>query len=421
MKIMILGGSSNQIDMIKKVKEAGDTAILVDYLDDCPGKALADIHLPISTFDTEAITRAAKEYQVDGIVTSGTDQPVLSAAIASEKLGLNFYVTAEVAKAVTNKKVMKKNFKDHTIPSVAYRLIKKEFKDDELDGLNFPIVLKPVDCQGQRGIYLLNSIEEIRNKIDDTLSFSRENEVLVEEYYKNDEITVNGWVNDGTVTLLSVVARVTINRDQHIGICLCHNFPSVHLKKHHNDIEKLTQHIVNSFNIKNGPLYFQYLVGAQGIKVNEIAMRIGGAYEGLTIPMIAGVDILQMVLDTVKYQRCDTSNLTAYSLAENTVCLSTQLFFCHPGKIASVTPISDIARLSGVKAMYYIYTAGDVIPMITNATARAGYFIVKGSSFNQMIENVNNVFNTMKILSSTGNNLLIKYEDYENKYSFNQV
>ena len=421
MKVMVLGGGSNQIDLIKKAKQEGDEVILIDYLTDCPGKDYADIHLLVSTFDSKSVLKAAKKLDVDAIVTSGTDQPVLSAAIASEELGLNCYADKSLALAVTNKTVMKSLFSQHNIPTVAYRLIKEDFVDLEIAGLNFPVVLKPVDCQGQRGVYKLNNIEEVRGKIASTLSYSRETHSIIEEFYDNDEITINGWVDNGKLTIISVVDRVTIKKDNHIGICLCHNFPSVYLDEYYDEIKSITEKIITVFNIKNGPIYFQYMIGNEGIKVNEIAMRVGGAYEGVTIPMIAGIDILKMVLDFTKYNNIKSHNIENYSLTQNHVFLSTQLFFCNAGTINYMTPAEEIESIPCVKAFHYGYKQGDTIKRLVNATARAGYIIIEGSDFNDMIQNVNYVFDRLKILNKSGENLVIKYNDYNDKYLFKNI
>lgn len=419
MRIMVLGGGSNQLDLIKKIKEHGDEVILIDYLMDCPSRKHADTHLLVSTFDTDAITIAAKRYNVDAIVTAGTDQPVLSAAIASQELGINFYADVDTAKAVTNKLVMKPIFSEHNIPTADFRLITKDFDDEEISSINFPVVLKPVDSQGQRGVYKLNSIEEVHSNIASTLSYSKEQVALVEEYYENDEITVNGWVSNGKATIISVVDRVTIKRDNHIGICLCHNFPSVHLKKYKDEIYSITEEIVKAFGIKNGPIYFQYLIGDKGIKVNEIAMRIGGAYEGITIPIISDIDILKMVIDYCTNNKINNQEkLDNYTLEKNNVYLSTQLFFCNSGVIDYMTPIEDILDIECVKAARYEYKEGDTIKRLVNATARAGYIIIEGKDFDDMICNINYVFDTLQILDSNGNNLVIKYSDYTEKYLF---
>lgn len=418
MRLMVLGGGNCQINLIKRAKKRGHYIILVDYLKDCPASKITDEHDLISTFDIEGVIKVAENRNIDAIVTTGTDQPVLTAAVVAERLHLSFYVDSAVAKAVTNKRIMKDIFRKSGIPNVPYKLISKDFDEKELEPISFPAVLKPVDSQGQRGVFLVNNLQEVKEKLSETLTHSREDKALIEEYYENDELTVNGWVYDGNVKIISVVDRVTIRETKNIGVCLCHNFPSVHLKKYHNQIEAVTNQIVSAFSIKNGPIYFQYFVGEQGLKVNEIAMRIGGAYEDITIPLLSGVDIAGLLLDFIEKGSCDLRKLKQYSLRQNEKCLSTQLFFCRPGTIIYIIPKKDILKLSGVAKVYYAIEKGSEIKEIEDATARAGYIIVQGNSFENMIDNVNNVFNALEVRGSKSNNLVIKYSDYNSKYRF---
>jgi len=418
MRLMVLGGGGCQINLIRRAKSEGHFIILVDYLPDCPGCALADMHLQISTFDTESVLRAAEELKIEGIVTTGTDQPVYTAAVVAQTLGLRFYIDSDTAKAVTNKRVMKHLFQRYGIPNVDFRLIGQDFTDDEIAGLHFPAVLKPVDSQGQRGIFLVGSVMEVRQHISVTLSFSREDKVLLEEYYESDEITVNGWVTDGKTTIISVVDRVTIKNTNHIGICLCHNYPSVHLKKYYDRIEAVTELIVSSLNLRNGPIYFQYLIGRDGLKVNEIAMRIGGAYEDITIPIISGIDILGMLLQSVQHATFDASPLLCYNLKHNKKFVSTQMFFCRPGRVRYITPKEQMLKLDGVLDISYAIGEDSTIGTIENATARAGYIIIEGSSFADMIDRINKTFEFFQVLGESGGNLVIKYKDYPGKYTF---
>ena len=418
MRLMVLGGGSAQMNLIRRAKALGDFVIVVDYLPDCAGGQIADVHVPVSTFDAEGVIRAGREQGIEGIVTTGTDQPVLAAALAAEALGLPFYMDSATALRFTNKRVMKALFKKHHIPANDSVRIGSDFTPQELGSIRFPAVLKPVDSQGQRGIYLVDEAGGVRSHIKDTLRYSREDKALLEMYYKSDEITVNGWVEDGRATILSVVDRLTIRNTRHIGICLCHHFPSVHLKKYEHEIENLTQRIVTKLGMQNGPLYFQYLVGAQGIRVNEVAARIGGAYEDLTMPRISGIDIMGMLLDYVRTGACDTDLLKDYDLMKRDKYVSTQLFFCRPGEVARITPREEMLALPGVHDVSCNYAPGSVIPAIENATARAGYMIIEGSSFADMIANINRAFETLEVADEAGANLVIRYEDYPDKYYF---
>ncbi len=418
MKVMVLGGGGCQMNLIERLKQQGDEVVLIDYLPDCPGKKLCDVHVKESTFDTPAVLAAAKKYSIDAIVTLGTDQPVYTAAKVASELGLPFYVTPEQALSATNKRVMKAKFLQNDIPTANYRLISKNFSDKDIEGISFPAVIKPVDSQGQRGIYKINSAAEIGKYIDDTLSFSKEECALLEEYYQSDEITVNGWLKDGRLMLLSVVDRVTLTSGDHIGICIAHNFPSLHLKDNYKEIEDLTQRIVDIFGFKEGPVYFQYLIGNEGIKVNEIAMRIGGAYEDITLPIITGIDVLKMLINSIKGRDINSAGLDRYSLAQNDQYVSTQMFFLNPGKIASISYDMNRLKACGVEDIVIARKVGDVSGSIENATARAGYFIVQGESYMKLHKNIEKAYDEIKILDDTGRNMVRRYSAYPDRYKF---
>lgn len=408
MRLLILGGGSGQLSLVKKAKEMGHQVVVSDYYPDAPAKEFADFSSNSSTFDPEANLQTAKKYNVDAVLTAGTDQPVYTAAVLAEKLGLPSYISKETAKAVTNKRVMKNKFYENEIPTVKYKILKRDFLAEKLKGFSTPYVLKPLDSQGQRGVFKLDSIKEIREKFNEVLSFSREDEILVEEYYPSAEITVSGWVVDSRAELLTVTDRLRFEEGIHIGICSSHLFPSNYLEEYHSEIKNLSQKIVSDFKIENGPIYFQFLIGEEGIKVNEIACRIGGAYEGDFMPALSGVDILKLMVQLASGSRVDVDSLRDYKLLENKKHLSSQLFFAAPGKIKEITEIAKIKKLPGVLKAAFNYKVGDNIPDIENATARAGYFIVTADSKKELKERVTKVYNHLKIIDQKGNNLVLR-------------
>ena len=408
MRLLILGGGSAQLSLVKKAKKMGYQVVVSDYYADAPAKKIADFSSMSSTFSIKENLKTAKKYKVDGVLTAGTDQPVYTAAAVAEKLGLEQYLSLKTAKAVTNKKVMKNKFSDAGIPTVKYKIAQPNFSKKELEKFNRPFVIKPLDSQGQRGVFKLDSTAEIREKINEVLSFSRENKILIEEYYPSDEITVSGWVRNSELKLLTVTDRIRFEEDIHIGICSSHLFPSKYLYNHREKIKKLSEKIVKKFKIKNGPIYFQFLIGEEGIKVNEIACRIGGAYEGDFMPQLTGVDILKLMIQLAAGDEINYKNLNKYSLKNNFNHLSSQLFFAAPGKIKKITPIKKIKQLAGVLDAGFNYEKGDSIPHIENATARAGYFIVMADNKIQLQKRVKKVYDNLKILNLASENLVLR-------------
>lgn len=409
MKLLILGGGSCQLNAIKMAKEKGYEVIISDYLKDNPGRQLCDTHEYISTFDAESNIEVGTRHNIDGVMTLGTDQPVYTAAVVSDKLELPSLINIDTAKAVTNKKIMKNIFKNNDIPTANFTFLGREFDDQELNGFKFPVVVKPLDSQGQRGVYRLEDISEIREKVEEVLVYSREKEFLVEEYYEHDEITLSGWVNNGKVHILTVTDRVTYNQYPIIGVCTSHNFPSKHMNRYYKDIKEITLKIVDAFKINNGPIYFQMLIGKEGVKVNEVACRIGGAYEDELIPLVTGVDILDMVMEASLGREVNTALIENYDLSKNNNHASVELLFAMPGLVKYIGDINQLKTQPGVINGSYSIKTGQVLPNITNATQRIGYVLIAGSSKEQLVSNINNAFEHISILDENKKNLIINF------------
>ncbi|MGE5679014.1 MAG: ATP-grasp domain-containing protein [Pseudomonadota bacterium] len=407
MKLLILGGSNIQLNTVKKAKNKGHTVIVSDYYEDAPAKQICDYGEPASTFNVEANIEVAERYGIDGVLTMGTDQPVYTVARVADKCGLPALVGVDTAKAATNKKMMKAIFMSNDIPTVDYRTISCDFTERDIEGISFPVVVKPLDSQGQRGVYKLDSIEGIRGAFDVVLSFSREKEILVEEYYPSDEITVSGWVSKGRLFLLTITDRICYNNYPHIGICIAHDFPSKHMKQYYFEIESISRQITKAFNILEGPVYFQMLIGNQGIKVNEIACRIGGAYEDEFIPLVTGVDISDMLIEASLGRSYDIEALEGYSLEDNSKLVSVEMIFAAPCVIKEMNDMNRLKLLPGVVQAVYNFKPGHVIESIKNATARAGYVIITGENQAALRENRRRVYENLEIIDDDGENRII--------------
>jgi phosphoribosylamine-glycine ligase len=405
-RILMVGAGSCQKSAILRIRSLGYEVVAADYNEWTEAKGLADHMVLADAFSPEDILRCAEEYRVDGVMTSGTDQPVLSVTLTANKLGIPSFLSDGSALLVTNKRHMKERFKEKGIPTATFRIIGRDFRDTELSGLKPPFVIKPLDSQGQRGIFKVETIEEVRNKLDSVLKHSRSSEILVEEFYENDEVTVSGWVDSGRVQILTITDRVTFSPDEHIGVCTSHENPTKHIEKHGAQLKELTRKICKDFGIEEGPVYFQFLIGEEGIKVNEIACRLGGAYEDMTIPYATGIDVLRMNIEGCLDSDYDKSDLKNALEAEGSRPFSTRLFFCGEGKVQYMTPLEDLRELPYILDAGYNIQNGDLLPPIENASQRAGFLIVKGATRQEVEDNLSDLRGKMKVLDEDGENLI---------------
>ncbi|MCP5514848.1 MAG: ATP-grasp domain-containing protein [Spirochaetales bacterium] len=408
--ILILGGGSSQINLIKKSKSMGLFTILADINPDAPGRKFCSKFEKVSTFDYKGALKAAEKNSIDAVATAGTDQPVFTSAYIAHKLSLPQFLTPEKALAVTNKKYMKAVFKSAEIKTADYILLDKNSKKTDIQVLKPPFVLKPLDSQGQRGVMKLNTCKDVLSNIEYALSFSRETSVILEEYYDSDEITLSGWVKENRLYILSVTDRVTFNNLPSIGICSSHQYPSAYVSSRKDEIIRLTENIIKAFKIENGPIYFQYLIGKDGIYVNEIACRLGGAYEDEFMPHASGIDIAEILIKGSLGEKIPDkifSGIKPSALFFNGEYFTTLLLFSKPGLIKQLSFPDYAEQDNNIISAKFIINSNVKINPVANSTQRAGYAILKNCNINTLNSSIKQFIDNTKIIDDKGLNLLI--------------
>ncbi|MDC7222051.1 MAG: ATP-grasp domain-containing protein [Spirochaetales bacterium] len=409
MIIHVLGGGYGQVPLIKRIKEKGYSVLVSDKNPGAPGFLHADYISRASSFDPEAVAADAHLNSSDYFVTAGTDQPVLTAALAADKLGKPYFLKPRQALMATNKKVMKRAMTEWEIPHRAYSILKKDFDDEQLSDLTFPLVIKPLDSQGQRGIIRVHNREEIRRNFDYLLSFSREQEILAEEYYPNSkEITVSAWVDRGKSYILSLTDRVTVDMDNHLGVCIAHRYPSL-CHDDWNSIEPLVDRIKDMLSLEAGPLYIQILHGERGYSVNEIACRLGGAYEDQFLPWLCGIPLLDYMIDLTSEKEYNRSLLENMDRTRVSKFLSLEMFFYKPGVLVRQQGMEHVKEMEGILGGDFLLNEGCRIVPRENSTQRAGFFIASSQSAEALESLVERAYASIKAYDSEGNSILCRF------------
>lgn len=405
-RIMILGGGNCQLSAVKRCRARGYATVLADYTQQPPAAAFADAHERVSTFDAAACIAAGRRHNIDAVLTLGTDQPVYTAARVAEALGLPCPLSAAAALRVTNKQWMKQVLDAAQLANAPHCFLKRGDTAAALNGLAPPYVIKPVDSQGQRGVALLDSAAQVLAHLEATLAFSRSDTALVEEYYPNDELTVSGWVDDGALRLLTVTDRLSHHLPPSIGVCYGHRCPTRHIARY-TEIEALCRRITTAFDIRSGPVYYQLLLGRDGLLVNEVAARIGGAFEDVFIPVVSGFSILDALIDQSLGLQPDLSCLAGYDPRRPRAVAGVLLLFCRGGRLRWLPPLAALRDLPGVIAAGYQYQAGDIVPPIDNATARLGHCVLVAKDAAELDKRVAGFQRAFRVIDEHGADIAI--------------
>ena len=360
-----------------------------------------------STFDPGEVAEAAIACKADGILTMGSDQPVLTQALAAEQLGLPSFLSPVQALKATNKKAMKTALLNVGVPMAPFEILSSS-QSRIPDCLNLPAVMKPLDSQGQRGIFYLTRRKLLKQNITETLSFSRQQEFMVEEFYPGGEVTLSGWLCRGKLQVFSITDRVTRHLLPRLGVCFSHRYPSCYSNRER-EITAIADAALKALEITEGPVYIQLFVGDNGVVINETACRLGGAYEDEFIPLITGIDILDLLIRGTLGEEIQRSDISPG--ISNPPAVSVPLFFCRPGTITAWEGTAEAALIPGVLRYSPVLPEGTVIGKTKNSTQRAAYAIISGPGKNEVNQSVDELFHTAAPLDEKGLPMFIDSRD----------
>ena len=394
MKIVVLAGGSDQIALINELHERNHEVILVDYFDNPPAKQFADKHIVASTLDIEAVRNIAVNECADLIVTACTDQALLTVACVSEKLGLPCYISYETALNVTNKSYMKKVMMEHGIPTSKYIIFNETLTSSNFEDFEFPLVVKPVDCNSSKGVIKVYNNEEAKEALNQAISYSRTNSAIIEEFKDGIELSVDCFVQDGIVKLLSVTSSNKIKNNSSFTI-LQSIYPIIN-KEEEVKVLNIAQKIAEAFNLKNTPLLVQMIMNQNGYYVLEFSARMGGGSKYKLIETISGVNIMKAYTDLILGENVsiDPSKKVNYA--------SMNYVYCNNGVISSIEGLDSLKEKNIIDEYFVYKTIGMKIEKALTSGDRPIGFMVTSESKDSMNKKIELADKNIKITDENG-------------------
>lgn len=180
---MLLGGIHYLLPVIKAAHEQGYYVITADYLPDNVAHKYSDEYVNVSIVDKEAVLKVAQERQIDGIISFGVDPGVVAAAYVQEKMGLPSMGPYESVRILQNKDLFRDFLHTHGFnspKSKGYSSIHEAMTDT--GWLTWPMIVKPTDSAGSKGVTRVNRIEEYKAAVEEAFEKSIKGHIIVEQY-----------------------------------------------------------------------------------------------------------------------------------------------------------------------------------------------------------------------------------------------
>ncbi len=298
-KILLLGGSAQQVVAIDTAKRLGYETILCDYLTDNPGQYHADRFYLISTTDKEAILQVAKQENIDGILAYASDPAAPTAAYVAEQMGLpsNPYESVEI---LCNKDRFRRFLKAEgfaTPTANGYTSVEEALLDT--DRFRLPVIVKPVDSSGSKGATVLHSWDAFRQALEFAFSFSRGKRVIVEEFIeKKHPYLIGGdlFVVNGKISLWGLL---NCHRDARVNplVPVGKSYPLLLESQDVRLVHETLQRLVDRLQIRNGAMNIEAVIDKTNrVWLIDVGPRNGGNMIPDLLGMIFRVDLVELTV-----------------------------------------------------------------------------------------------------------------------------
>ena len=394
-KLLILGAMEMHVPLILRAKELGYYIIVCDYIPEAPGHKLADESYLDSTTDLNAILALSQKLKIDGIMTYNSDPAAPTAAYVAEKMGLpgNPYRTVQI---MSEKNLFREFLKDNNLNYPRFgNYQNKEEALQHLDDFDYPVILKPVDSSGSKGVTVVYEKENVSNAIDVALNKSRSKRFIIEEYIEpvGKQLHGDGFVQNGKVVFLHL-------GDHHFDSTINNlvpystTYPTEHPVEIVNACKNQIQDFMSKVGFKNGGFNVELRISNKDNKpyIIDIGARNGGNFTPKVIEYGSGFNFLDRAIKIALGESIDDIKMT------DKVSDFVSYLILHSDKNGVLNNIVLDKMIEDRIIEKHIYLkSGDKVETFLGANAALGVLIMKYESREVMDEIVENFHNLYKV------------------------
>jgi biotin carboxylase len=385
--VLFLGAGRHQRAAIRHAKELGLRVAAIDGNPDALAFPDADIAEVVNFVEIPEAIAFAQKIEPDGVLTITSDRAVVAVASVAEALGLPG-IGADVAMGLTNKIVMRRRLEAAGIPQPRFA---SAHDIDEaraaVEHVGFPLVIKPADSGGQRGVFRLDSADQLDELFPLSLELSRTGAVIVEEFVDGTEMNAMAVVRDGVVTHLTLSDR---HRPPGPGFAVgwIHAYPAALGEAGTAEAERLVELTTDALGLRSGIVFPQLIAHPDGrILMIEVAARIPGGQMADLVWHAVGVDLVEVALRFALGDEI-TDEVCAPKFRQP---VAIRFFTAQPGplpvgKVKAPASLARVLTAPGVVAADSYLVPGETIRPVQRDGDRRGYVIATGDTGPQALQ-----------------------------------
>ena len=367
---MILGAGTFQLPAIRKAVDLGYHVITVDYLPDNVGHKISHQYVNCSTTDRKGVLQAAKKLQVDGICTFSSDVAIPTVSYVCESLGLpGASTTAAEIMAIKNLFRVFQQQQGFECPGFMKATGFNEIEKN-IENLKFPVIFKPVDTSGSRGLVRIESLDlhRVQQAFDYARGFSRSGTVCIEELVEGTHHSGDGILVNGRFGFIAITDKL-----QRKFISTGHLLPTQISPEEQQRIITALEACCQSLGYRNGPLNFDVVMAGEKVTIIEMSPRNGGNGIPAIIKRATGIDLEIATLQLALGDKIELSPKKARYRG----CGSFMFGSDQTGKLSHLSPRETVLKeMPQVFELYLNYQIGDRVFSFEHSGNMLGYVLL---------------------------------------------
>ena len=398
--LLIISGGIEAVPGIQRAKDMGLFVVVSDGSSDAPGFKYSDDQIIASTYDVKETVQKAKQYnetikKINGVMCIASDVPLTVASVAKD---LNLPgIPVESAELAMDKIAMKSKFLKDNVPVPNFKhinnleLLKKIIKE-----WGYPLVIKPVDSRGARGVLRLTEKVELNWAWNHSKKNSPTNRVMVERYLAGPQVSTESMMIDGKCYTVGFSDRNYEFLEKYAPFIIENggDLPSFLSEEIQDEVKNVVEKAALSMGITNGIVKGDIVVHNDNPYVIELAARLSGGYFCThEIPMNTGVDLIGNAIKMAIGEKVEPSDLIPRF--NRNICQ--RYVFPKAGKIKEINGLNELENNSFIKYFNLHAKPGDIIKKPTAHPARVGMLIAGGHSRDDARINAIRAINSVSI------------------------
>lgn len=409
-KILILGGTSISRQIVYAAHEIGLDVYVTDYLENSPCKAIAEKSFMVSCTDVDAVCHLIKEEGIDGVIMGYADVLMPSYVKICQKAKLPCYANLHAIEMTADKDNFKNLCRKFNIPVV------DEYTKDDIENnkVTYPIIVKPVDNSGARGIYICHDKDEFNVYYQESLKYSPSKHVLIERFMTGKEATIFYYLHKGEIYLLGVSDRHMLKfSEQLLQLPIGYTFPSVNQDIFIKEQNENIKNMFRSLDMKEGMVFMQSFNENGKYIIYEMGYRLTGSIEQHLMEKSHKFNHLKAILNFAVGNTIDVTPLDAIDL-ENAIMANVTLLLSK-GTIDHYVGEEETLNIPGVLHIHSSYPVGTVIDdNVMGKLAQVGIrVLLYADNRQQLLDRMDLVKNTLQVISTDGNDMLLGNYSYK--------